>query len=169
MVEHPAARALTGFLLVRGGVHQVAYARAIELLTGANLMKMFPAPRIPTEKIPECKPHIKRGEHLKLYRFSPDDYLELAAVFKGPHPETGEELEVVDEAPEGVPAYDLPSQPAVFAPDYAPEEIAAIAEKLRKQAGLSKNPTGEVANGNGSQAKPRGTTRRSKTKAGSKR
>ena len=64
---------------------QVAYAPAIELLTGANLMKMFPAPRTPTEKIPECKPHIKRGEHLKLYRFSPDDYLELAAVFKGPH------------------------------------------------------------------------------------
>ena len=36
MVEHPAARALTGFLLVRGGVHQVAYARAIENLTGAE-------------------------------------------------------------------------------------------------------------------------------------
>ena len=67
MAEHPAARALTGFLLVRGGVHQVAYARAVELLTGADLMKMFPAPRIPTEKIPECKPHIKRGEHLRLY------------------------------------------------------------------------------------------------------
>jgi hypothetical protein len=31
------------------------FARAIELLTGADLMKMFPAPRIPTEKIPECK------------------------------------------------------------------------------------------------------------------
>src|SRR5215210_4408316 len=34
MVEHPAARALTGYLLVRGGVHQVAYARALERLTG---------------------------------------------------------------------------------------------------------------------------------------
>jgi Mn-containing catalase len=158
MVEHPAARALTGFLLVRGGVHQVAYARAIENLTGANLMKMFPAPRIPTEKIPECKPHIKRGEHLKLYRFSPSDYLELAAVFNGKHPETGEALEVVDEAPEGAPAHDLPSQPAVFAPDYAPEEIAAIAAKLRKQAGLPKEPTGEVASGNGSAtSKPRAT------------
>jgi Mn-containing catalase len=158
MVEHPAARALTGFLLVRGGVHQVAYARAIENLTGANLMKMFPAPRIPTEKIPECKPHINRGEHLKLYRFSPSDYLELAAVFNGKHPETGEALEVVDEAPEGAPAHDLPSQPAVFAPDYAPEEIAAIAAKLRKQAGLPKEPTGEVASGNGSAtSKPRAT------------
>jgi Mn-containing catalase len=71
MVEHPAARALTGYLLVRGGVHQVAYARAIERLTGADLMKLFPSPRIPTEKIPECQPHIQHGEHLRLYRFSP--------------------------------------------------------------------------------------------------
>ena len=70
MVDHPAARALTGYLLVRGGVHQVAYARALEHLTGADLRKMFPAPRIPTEKIPECKPHIERGDHLRLYRFS---------------------------------------------------------------------------------------------------
>ena len=107
-VEHPAARALTGFLLVRGGVHQVAYARALERLTGADLMKLFPSPRIPTDKIPECQPHIKRGDHLRLYRFSPDDYKELAAVFNGPHPETGEELIVEDESPEGFPAHDLP-------------------------------------------------------------
>ena len=158
MVEHPAARALTGYLLVRGGVHQVAYARAIECLTGADLMRLFPTPRIPTEKIPECRPHLKRGEHLRLYRFSPDDYHELRAVFTGPHPETGEDLVVVDEAPEGFPAHDLPSQPAVFAPDYAPEEIAEIAQKLRAQAGLPKEPTGEVANG-GRRAAARGRSR----------
>src|SRR5687768_3088536 len=122
MVDHPAARALTGYLLVRGGVHQVAYARAIEHLTGAELMKMFPTPRIPTDKIPECKPHIERGDHLRLYRFSPADYQELPAVFNGPNPETGEDLVVIDEAPEGVLPRDLPPQPAVFAPDYAPEE-----------------------------------------------
>ena len=116
MVEHPAARALTGYLLCRGGVHQIAYARALENLTGADMMKLFPSPRIPTEKIPECQPHIEKGEHRKLYRFSLSDYLELAAVFNGPHPETGEELEVVNEAPEGVPPMDLPSQPDVFAP-----------------------------------------------------
>jgi Mn-containing catalase len=151
-VDHPAARALTGYLLCRGGVHQVAYARALERLTGVDLMKAFPSPRIPTEKIPECQPHIERGEHLKLYRFSPKDYLELAAVFNGPHPETGEELKVVDEAPEGFAPNDLPPQPDVFAPDYAPEEIAEIATRLRKAAGLPENPTGVVANsdGNGS-------------------
>jgi Mn-containing catalase len=146
MVPHPAARALTGYLLCRGGVHQLAYARAIERLTGADLTKMFPSPRIPTDKIPECQPHIQRGEHLKLYRFSPDDYREIVAVFNGPHPETGEDLQVVDEAPEGFPPVDLPSQPAVFAPDYAPEEISEIARKLREAAGLPSEPTGVVAN-----------------------
>jgi Mn-containing catalase len=164
MVEHPAARALTGYLLVRGGVHQVAYARALERLTGANLMKLFPSPRIATEKIPECKPHIARGDHLRLYRFSPGDYQELAAVFNGPHPETGEELEVFDEPPEGAPAHDLPPQPAVFAPDYAPEEIAQIAAKLRSEAGLPKEPTGLVAD---LQAQTRAkTASTSKSKAG---
>src|SRR4051812_39086273 len=150
MVDHPAARALTGYLLVRGGVHQVAYARALENLTGADLTKLFPSPRIPTDKIPECQPHIKRGEHLKLYRFSPDDFQELAAVFNGPHPETGETLVVADEPhPEGAPAFDLPAQPAVFAPGPEPAEIEEIAAKLREAAGLGKEPTGTVAN-NGS-------------------
>src|SRR5690242_12525153 len=146
MVEHPAARALTGYLLVRGGVHQVAYARALERLTGADLMKLFPSPRIPTDKIPECQPHIKRGEHLKLYRFSQDAFREVSAVFNGPHPETGEELTIADEPhPEGAPAHDLPQQPDVFAPSYAPEEIVEIAKKLRKQAGLPNAPAGEVS------------------------
>jgi Mn-containing catalase len=146
MVDHPAARALTGFLLVRGGVHQVAYARAVEKLTGADLSKLFPAPRIPTDKIPECQPHIEQGLHKKLFRFSPSDYMELAAVWNGPHPETGDELEVVDDHPEGVPPFDLPAQEGVFAPDYAPEEIAEIARRLRQEAGLPDEPTGVVAN-----------------------
>src|ERR687894_313386 len=146
MCSHPAARALTGYLLVRGGTHQIAYARALENLTGANMSKLFPSPRIPTSKIPECQPHIERGEHLKLYRFSPKDYQEIVAVFNGTHPETGEDLQVVDEAPEGFPPNDLPAQTDVFAPDYAPEEIAEIAQKLRKSAGLPDKVTGIVAN-----------------------
>jgi hypothetical protein len=46
-----------------------------------------------------------------------DEPTELAAVFTGPHPETGDELQVVDEAPEGFPPFDLPAQEGVFAPD----------------------------------------------------
>ena len=150
MVDHPAARALTGYLLVRGGVHQVAYARALENLTGADLTKLFPSPRIPTEKIPECQPHIKRGEHLKLYRFSPDDFQEIAAVFNGPHPETGEDLGSPRRSSRRAPRPSTSrSQPAVFAPGPEPEEIAEIAAKLRKAAGLPKEPTGVVANNGG--------------------
>jgi Mn-containing catalase len=100
-------------------------------------MKLFPTPRIPTEKILESKPHIDRGEHLRLYRFSQNDFNEVRAFFNGPHPETGEDLIVADDAhPTAFPPHDLPPQPAVFAPDYAPEEVAEIAAKLRKQAGL---------------------------------
>jgi Mn-containing catalase len=144
MVDHPAAKALTGYLLVRGGVHQVAYGRALEKLTGADLTKLFPTPRIATEKIPECRPHIERGDDRRLYRFSPDDYHELTAVFRGPHPETGEELEVVDGPPEGSAPNDLPPQPKAFVPDAHPEEIAEIAQMLRKAAGLPKEPSGDI-------------------------
>jgi Mn-containing catalase len=135
-VDHPAARALTAYLLVRGGVHQVAYARALELRTGADLTKAFPSPRIPTDKIPECRPYLEQGSHLTLYRFSPHDYQEVVAVFKGTHPETGEELRVQHPAPEGVPWPDAPAQEDVFAPDYAPGEIAEIAQKLRADSGF---------------------------------
>src|ERR1700710_1322288 len=160
MVEHPAARALTGFLLVRGGVHQIAYARALENLTGANLMKLFPAPYIPTDKIPECRPHIKAGLHKCLYRFSQDDFLELAAVFNGPHPETGEELVIADEIhPDGAPANDLPAKRAVFAQGADSDMIADIGKRLRKDAGLPSKVTGVVANpasANGTAAKTGG-------------
>ena len=41
--------------------------------------------------------------------------------------------------------YDLPPQPAVFAPGPEAGEIEEIAQKLREAAGLPKEPTGEVA------------------------
>ena len=66
-------------------------------------------------------------------------------MFRGPHPETGEELQVVDEPPEGFLPQDLPPEESVSAPDYAPEEIAEIAQKLRKAAGLPGQVTAKVA------------------------
>lgn len=83
-------------------------------------------------------------DHLRLYRFSPEDFRELAAVFNGQHPETGEDLGDRRGA-RGRPANDLPPQPAVFAPDYAPEDISEIAKKLREAADLPNQPTGVVA------------------------
>jgi len=80
----------------------------------------------------------------RLYRFSPDDYQELTAVFRGPHPETGEDLEVVDGPPEGAAPNDLPPQPKAFVPDAHPQEIAEIAQMLRTSAGLPREPSGDV-------------------------
>ena len=130
------------------------------------MIRDAPAARqIPTAKIPECQPHIERGLHTKLYRFSPSDYMELAAVFNGPHPETGEELTVDDTMPEGAPWNDLPPQPAVFAPDYAPEDIAEIAARLRARAELPRQPTGTVASTNGAPPKARAKTKTKKPAA----
>jgi hypothetical protein len=66
----------------------------------------------------------------------------------------------------GIPR-DLPPQPAVFAPDYAPEEVAEIAAKLRRQAGLPKEPTGLVAD---LQAATKRSTKKAtaRTKSGSR-
>ena len=56
-------------------------------------------------------------------------------MFMRPRPETGEELEFVDDPPEGFEPNDLPPQPAVLAPGCSPEEIREIAGSLRQRAG----------------------------------
>ena len=109
MVEHPAARALTGYLLVRGGVHQVAYARALENLTGADLTKLFPSPNIPTEKIPEYKPHLDAGLHTKLYRFSPSDYKEARGGLQRRPPRDGRAARGRGRHARGLPAHGPPA------------------------------------------------------------
>ena len=55
MVDHPAARALTGYLLVRGGVHQVAYARALENLTGRRHDEALPVSEDPDRQDPRVQ------------------------------------------------------------------------------------------------------------------
>ena len=65
---------LCGYLLCRGGVHQLAYAVALSKITGVDVPKMLPIPDIRTDKIPECREFIEKGLHRSLYRFSADDY-----------------------------------------------------------------------------------------------
>jgi Mn-containing catalase len=130
-VDDPAARAMLGYLLVRGGTHVVAYARALEVLTGADLSKLFPIPDISNKKFPEAALLEERGLHLKMFRFSPSDYTQMAHVWKGPHPESGEPLEVVDDIPEGFPPPVLPAEPQLTSPDgLDPEMMAEMAKRL---------------------------------------
>src|SRR5688500_18254430 len=101
MVDDPTARECVGFLLVRGGVHIVAYAKALEKLTGVDVGKLLPIPDISNKRFPEARKHEAKGLHRILYRFSPDDYREITDIWTGKHPEDGNPLEVQDGPPEG--------------------------------------------------------------------
>jgi Mn-containing catalase len=129
--DHPIARQMLGYLFVRGGVHALAYAKALEQLTGADVKKMLPIPSLPDADFKETRPFVDRGLHARLYRFSPDDFKDIRAIWTGEHPFDGTPLEVRDGLPEedGGPA-DPPEERAVFAPGYHPEELKEIADRL---------------------------------------
>ena len=132
MTDNPTARRMIGYLLVRGGVHQVAYAKALEELTGVAITKMLPIPRIENSKFPDTREFEAQGMHRKLYTFSQDDYKNLAAIWKGPHPYGDGDVEVVAGTPDGGPQVDLPAQPSNFSPGYNPAELAEIAARLMR-------------------------------------
>jgi Mn-containing catalase len=134
----PLGREVCGYLLVRGGVHAHAYALALKKITGVEIEKMLPTPNIPLDKIPESRKYLEEGSHRRLYRFSPDDYKEMAGIWGGgeqalPTDPPGE-LVVVDGPPEGGKIPELEGTPSAFTPDYAPEEMFEIAKKLYKKS-----------------------------------
>ena len=136
MAKEPTARALTGFLLVRGGVHIVAYAKALEKLSGVAVGKLLPIPDISNKRFPESKRHEDAGLHRILYRFSPADYKQVGEIWNGEHPEDGQPLEVSDDIPEGAAPPDLEAEPQLTAPtgpdggDIDPEMLEDYARKI---------------------------------------
>ena len=144
MVEDRTARTMVGFLLVRGGVHIVAYAKALEKLTGVDVGKLMPIPDISNKRFPESRKHEERGLHQILYRFSPEDYTEIGAIWNGTHPEDGSELRVEDASNEGATPPDLDEEPQLTAPvgpDIDPDMFKDIAGKLFGSSILS--PSGK--------------------------
>jgi Mn-containing catalase len=134
MTNHPSARHMLGYLFVRGGVHAHAYALALEQLTGVEMKKMLPIPKIENVQLPESKPFIAKGFDRKLYRFSPDDYREVAQVWQGQALDGSGPLEVVDGPPEGAAYKPMADVGDAFIPEYHPEEIYEMAQKLYKKA-----------------------------------
>lgn len=135
----PTGREVCGYLLVRGSVHAHAYALALEKLTGVDIHKMLPTPNIPLGNIPECQKYLDEGSHRRLYTFSPDDYSSIRGIWGGegetalPSDPPGD-LEVIEGMPDGGKIHDLTGMPSAFTPDYAPEEMFEIAERLTKAA-----------------------------------
>jgi Mn-containing catalase len=131
--NHPIARQMLGYLFVRGGVHALAYAKALEELTGVDVKKMLPIPNIPDADFKEARQFTDKGMHGKLYRFSPDDFKDISALWHGKHPIDGTPLEVIDGLPEsaGGPA-DPPEDPAVSSPGLHPGELQEVVQRLMK-------------------------------------
>ncbi len=129
--DNPTARAAVGYLLVRGGVHVVAYAKALEVLTGANVGAILPIPDVSNKKFPEArKLEENEGLHTIMYHQS-KDYTQLSKIWNGPHPEDGKPLVVTDELPKGYPAPDLDMEPQLAAPgDIDPGMLKYYADKL---------------------------------------
>ncbi len=132
MTDHPIARQMLGYLFVRGGVHALAYAKALEELTGVDVKKMLPIPAIPDSAFAEAQPFTDQGLHGKLYRFSPEDFKDLGAIWHGEHPIDGTPLEVVEDIPEGGQQWDPPVEKAVSSPGLNPEDLEEIAQRLMR-------------------------------------
>ena len=133
-MKDPTGREVCGYLLVRGSVHAHAYALALKHISGMSVEKLLPVPNINLSKIPESQKYLQEGSHRRLYRFSPDDYGEMAAIWGGgetalPGDPPGT-LEVVDGLPDGGRMPELAGMGAVFSPDYQPEELFEIAKKM---------------------------------------
>jgi Mn-containing catalase len=108
----------------------VAYAKALEKLTGVDVGKMLPIPDVSNKKYPEARVHEDRGLHLTLFRFSPEDYGQIGQIWNGVHPEDGQELNVADEIPAGAAWPDLDEEPQLSAPGVDPEMIKHFAKML---------------------------------------
>ncbi len=129
--DDPCARAMIGYLLVRGGTHIVAYAKALEVLTGVPVSGLLPIPDVSNRKFPEArKLEEEQGLHLVQFHQS-KDYTQIAKIWNGPHPEDGKPLVVKDEMPPGYPWPDLDEEPQLVSPsDIDPAMIKYYADKL---------------------------------------
>lgn len=134
--DHPAAREVVGFLLVRGGVHVVAYAKALEIATGVDVTKLIPIPSLNNKAFNEARKYEEKGVHTKLYTWSDKDFTDIAQIWQGTHPEDGMPLEVIQGVPKGVPIPEAPEAPEEFAPGISAEDFKEISKRLKVAANV---------------------------------
>jgi Mn-containing catalase len=129
--QNPVAREMIGYLIVRGGVHQEAYAKALsDLSGGVDVTKLLPVPEVDSDKFPDARKYMDRGFHRILYRFSPEDYRQIGEIWNGLSAIDGSDREVEDGPPEGGEVPDLEPVPSLYAPSVNAEDIEEIAKKL---------------------------------------
>ncbi|MEK5215550.1 Mn-containing catalase (includes spore coat protein CotJC) [Psychrobacillus psychrotolerans] len=131
MTDHPTAREMIGYLLVRGGTHVLAYAKAIEIATGVDVTKMLPIPNLDNRVFDTARKYEEQGYGNVLFTWNNvGDYKDINQIWKGNNPMSGEKLVVKEGSPKGYDIPDLRSLPEEFAPGIGPDEYEAIAKRL---------------------------------------
>jgi Mn-containing catalase len=130
MTDHPTARTMIGYLLVRGGTHILAYAKALEIATGVDLTNMLPIPNLDNSKFDFAKPFEEQGLSNVLYTWSDTDYKDIRQIWKGKNPENGATLKVIEGTPKGAPIPNLDDIPEEFAPGITKDHYEQIAKRL---------------------------------------
>lgn len=131
MTNHPVAREMIGYLLVRGGTHIVAYAKAMEMATGVDVTKLLPIPNLDNRVFDHAAKYEDRGYGNVLFTWNTEgDYQGIRQIWKGEHPTTGAPLIVEEGSPKGAPIPDLDELPEEFAPGLTADDYKKIAKRL---------------------------------------
>ena len=131
MTDHPTAREMIGYLLVRGTAHAVAYAKALEIVTGADIPSILPIPNLDNRVFDVARKYEERGYGNVLFTWNyVGDYADIDKIWKGKHPMNDQPLIVKEGIPKGAKVPDLDELPEEFAPGIGPEEFKKIAERL---------------------------------------
>ncbi|KKK36347.1 manganese catalase [Mesobacillus campisalis] len=131
MTEHETAREMIGYLLVRGGTHVLAYAKALEIATGVDVKKMVPIPDLSNTRFDHARKFEEQGIGNILYTWNDvGDYQGIKQIWKGTNPESGSQLIVKEGMPKGAPIPNLEDLPEQFAPGIDADDYARIAKRL---------------------------------------
>lgn len=131
MTDHPTAREMIGYLLVRGGAHILAYAKAIEIATGTDLTKMLPIPNVDNRVFDHARKYEEQGVGNVLFTWNDEgEYKDISQIWKGTNPSSGQPLIVKEGTPKGYSIPNLDNLPEEFAPGIDPEDYQKIARRL---------------------------------------
>lgn len=131
MTNHETAREMIGYLLVRGGTHVLAYAKAIEMATGVDITRMLPIPNLDNRAFDHARKYEDQGLGNILFTWNDEgQYKDIRQIWKGDNPSSGEPLVVQEGIPKGGKIPDLDDLPEEFAPGIGPDEYQQIAKRL---------------------------------------
>ena len=154
MSDNKTLRATVAFLIARDNAHEMAFAKALETL-GVNWGKTLPIPNFDATKYPEVKRLMDQGVHLQQHHIRLDSS-EMGKIFQGPAPsaQDDEQLETMENPPEGFDIEDLPERPEEFSPGLTPELMELVVAAASLHPSVESHVGAGASGGNGGRKAP---------------